>query len=104
MGERLKGAHVLVVEDEPIFSWEVTGLIEADGADVVGPASSIGEAIACLSRRQPDAAVLDWRLLDGVAHPLAVALEQRGIPFAFHTADEDTVRNLWPLRPILPTR
>jgi hypothetical protein len=51
---------VLVVGDEPGISWEVTGLLKADGADVVGPASSIGEALAYLSVVPLDAAVLDW--------------------------------------------
>jgi Response regulators consisting of a CheY-like receiver domain and a winged-helix DNA-binding domain len=60
-----------------------TGLSEA-GAEVLGPAYELEEAMALLNR-PIDAAVLDANLNGRSAIPVAEALARRGIPFVFAT-------------------
>jgi CheY-like chemotaxis protein len=94
----LAGVHVLVVEDEALLGWELTGLLEDEGAEVVGPVVTVAHALACLADAQGgiDAAVLDWRLTDGVAQPVADRLLDMAIPFLFFTGDDVALRKKWP--------
>lgn len=80
----LKGHRVLIVEDAVLLALELeTGLSEA-GAEVVGPAYELEEAMALLDR-PIDAAVLDANLNGRSVTPVAEVLAQRGIPFVFAT-------------------
>ena len=85
----LKGARVLIVEDAVLLALELeTGLAEA-GAQVIGPAYELEEALALLD--QPiDAAVLDANLNGRAVTPVAEALLKRGIPFVFATGYGET--------------
>jgi DNA-binding response OmpR family regulator len=85
----LKGARVLIVEDAVLLALELeTGLSEA-GAEVVGPAYELEEALALLD--QPiDAAVLDANLNGRSVTPVAELLAQRKIPFVFATGYGET--------------
>lgn len=90
MGEaNLRGARVLIVEDAVLLALELeTGLAEA-GAEVVGPAYELEEAMALLD--QPlDAAVLDANLNGHSVMPVAEILHARGVPFIFATGYGDT--------------
>jgi len=80
----LRGARVLIVEDAVLLAMELeTGLSDA-GAEVVGPAYELEEALALLN--QPlDAAVLDANLNGHSVTPVAEALAARGVPFVFAT-------------------
>lgn len=85
----LKGARVLIVEDAVLLALELeTGLSEA-GAEVVGPAYELEEAMALLDR-PIDAAVLDANLNGRSVTPVAEVLRQRGIPFVFATGYGET--------------
>jgi len=80
----LKGSRVLIVEDAVLLALELeTGLSEA-GAEVVGPAYELEEAMALLDR-PIDAAVLDANLNGRSVTPVAEVLSQRNIPFVFAT-------------------
>ncbi len=85
----LKGARVLIVEDAVLLALELeTGLSDA-GAEVVGPAYELEEALALLD--QPiDAAVLDANLNGRSVTPVAELLAQRKIPFVFATGYGET--------------
>ena len=85
----LKGARVLIVEDAVLLALELeTGLSEA-GAEVIGPAYELEEAMALLD--QPiDAAVLDANLNGHSVTPVAEVLHQRRIPFVFATGYGET--------------
>ncbi|MEO8114593.1 MAG: hypothetical protein ABI655_09435, partial [Phenylobacterium sp.] len=85
----LKGARVLIVEDAVLLALELeTGLSEA-GAEVIGPAYELEEAMALLDRHI-DAAVLDANLNGHSVSPVAEALAARNIPFLFATGYGDT--------------
>jgi len=85
----LNGARVLIVEDAVLLALELeTGLSEA-GAEVVGPAYELEEAMALLD--QPiDVAVLDANLNGRSVTPVAEVLHQRRIPFVFATGYGET--------------
>jgi PAS domain S-box-containing protein len=85
----LNGARVLIVEDAVLLALELeTGLSEA-GAEVVGPAYELEEAIALLDR-PIDAAVLDANLNGRSVTPVAEALTARRVPFVFATGYGET--------------
>lgn len=82
--DSLKGARVLIVEDAVLLALELeTGLSEA-GAEVIGPAYELEEAMALLDR-PIDAAVLDANLNGRSVTPVAEALAARHVPFVFAT-------------------
>ena len=83
-GASLKGARVLIVEDAVLLALELeTGLSEA-GAEIIGPAYELEEAMALLDR-PIDAAVLDANLNGRSVTPVAEALAARHVPFVFAT-------------------
>jgi two-component sensor histidine kinase len=85
----LKGYRVLIVEDAVLLALELeTGLSEA-GAEIVGPAYELEEAMALLNR-PIDAAVLDANLNGHSVIPVAQALAERGVPFVFATGYGET--------------
>jgi PAS domain S-box-containing protein len=85
----LKGSRVLIVEDAVLLALELeTGLAEA-GAEVVGPAYELEEAMALLER-PIDAAVLDANLNGRSVTPVAEALAKRKVPFVFATGYGET--------------
>lgn len=80
----LRGSRVLIVEDAVLLALELEiGLSEA-GAEVIGPAYELEEAMALLDR-PIDAAVLDANLNGRSVTPVAEVLAARGVPFVFAT-------------------
>jgi CheY-like chemotaxis protein len=88
---RLNGLRVLVLEDETIVLVMIEDLLGDLGCRIVGPAGTVAEALALAEAGGFDAALLDLNLGRGeTSYPVADALAQRGIPFAFvtgYTAD-----------------
>lgn len=85
----LKGSRVLIVEDAVLLALELeTGLSDA-GAEIVGPAYELEEAMALLDR-PIDAAVLDANLNGRSVMPVAEALARRNVPFVFATGYGET--------------
>jgi len=85
-GEKLLGRRVLIVEDEALVAMDLQFAFEDAGAEVVGPAMSLGDALA-LAEQAPeiDCALLDVDLAGCDVYPVAQILQSRGIPFIFHT-------------------
>jgi len=84
--QRLEGSRILVVEDEYFLADDLCQTLAASGAEVVGPAASVEEATALLAGDAAiDAAVLDVNLRGDMVFPVADALRERGVPFAFAT-------------------
>jgi DNA-binding NtrC family response regulator len=83
--EALRGCHVPVVEDEMLVGMELESLLERQGCAVIGPASTVGRALALLDREQVDAALLDLNLNGEPATPVAAALTTQGVPFVLVT-------------------
>lgn len=80
----LSGLRVLIVEDAALLAMELDSALSDAGAETVGPAYELGEALALVE--QPlDAAVLDANLNGHMVTPAAEQLQARGVPFLFAT-------------------
>jgi DNA-binding response OmpR family regulator len=87
MGEsNLLGCRVLVVEDEYLLADDLREALAEAGAEVLGPVGSVEDAIALIAGEPSiDAAVLDINLRGDMIFPVADALRERAVPFAFAT-------------------
>lgn len=110
-GGVFQGMKILVVEDDFIVAFDMQSMLEEEGAQVLGPASSVREAQALLAAETPQAAVLDVNLNGEFVFPLVEVLRAKGVPFLFATAYADDDR-LFPesikqvpklAKPVLPT-
>jgi DNA-binding response OmpR family regulator len=81
--------RVLVVEDTLLAAEALCELLELNGCTSVGPAPRCSKALSLLQREEPDAALLDINLAGEYSFPVAEALQERGIPFAFLTGYTD---------------
>lgn len=81
--------RVLVVEDEALAAMLVEEELADAGARVLGPASSVDEALQLIESAVLDgglsAAVLDFNLNGEVVMPVANRLAALGVPFLFAT-------------------
>jgi CheY-like chemotaxis protein len=85
MHNRLLGRRILVVEDEMLVAWLLQDMLTDLGCVVIGPAASVGAALALIEVQGLDAAVLDVNLGGQMSYPVADALLARGVPFVFST-------------------
>jgi len=77
-------AHpILVVEDEFLIALDIVAALENAGVAVVGPASTVGDALAVIEREPLRGALLDAHLGGESAGRIADRLAARGLPFAF---------------------
>jgi CheY-like chemotaxis protein len=81
----LRGATVLVVEDEFYLAMEIKEEIERVGGAVIGPYASAQDGLAGLAAAKPDYGLVDINLGEGPTYEVADALQSRGVPFAFLT-------------------
>jgi DNA-binding response OmpR family regulator len=79
---------VLVVEDEYLIAMALADELEAAGALVLGPSSSVESALIAVERDAPAAAVLDVELQGKLITPVADALAVRGIPYILTTGHD----------------
>jgi len=82
---RLQGKSVLLVEGEPIVAMLVEDMLAGLGAQVVGPAAQVGEAIELAQKARIDVAVLDVKLGGDSSAKVAEELRRRGIPYVLAT-------------------
>ncbi len=80
------GLSVLVVEDELTVALAFEEMLREIGHTVLERARTVGEALAALKRRRPDAVVLDVNLAGEPAYRVADFLTREGIPFVVATA------------------
>jgi CheY-like chemotaxis protein len=108
---RLAGKRILIVEDEALVALDLEFAFEDEGAEVLGPALSLRDALEVLgSGALIDGAVLDVSLGGTEVFPVAEMLCARGVPFLFHTghATAASLDALFPgvtvcTKPALPT-
>lgn len=83
---------VFVLEDEALIAMEIEAMLRAAGYRVVGPATSIAEAMQICEALTDGCALLDVNLDGAAVTPVARLLAERGIPFALVTGyDADSV-------------
>jgi DNA-binding response OmpR family regulator len=83
--EVLAGTRVLVVEDEMLLTLVIETALDQAGAEPIGPASTLAEAVSLAQAERLDAAVLDVNLNNEAVFPVADFLRERGVPFIFAT-------------------
>lgn len=82
----LRGARVLIVEDEFVLALLLEETLTRFGAQVVEVADTLAAARQAAARADIDAAVLDVYLHGQASFPAAEALALRGIPLVFTSA------------------
>lgn len=77
---------------------EIQSILEDAGAEVVGPANTLDEALEVARCGELTAAFLDMRLGRASITPVARLLRERGIPFLFYSGQplSDPTRAEWP--------
>jgi|HubBroStandDraft_6_1064221.scaffolds.fasta_scaffold99445_2 DNA-binding response OmpR family regulator len=81
----LSGQRVLVVEDEFLIVSYLEDALREVGAQIVGPATTLQEALLLANTKRLDCAVLDINLNGDMVFPVADELDKRGVPFVFLT-------------------
>ena len=84
----LNRCAVLVAEDQPFIALDLALAIEDAGGRVIGPASSVKEALALLEIHPVMAAILDVNLIDGDVTPVVAYLIERGVPLILQSGVE----------------
>jgi len=100
----LAGSRVLLVEDETLVAMLLEDMIAELGGNVVGSASRVSRALEIAEDRSIglDLAVLDVNLGGEEVFPVASALAERGVPFAFSTGYGNAgLPEAWRSRPTL---
>lgn len=64
-----------------LLALDLETLLEDGGAEVIGPAAGIEQALALIAEGPPDAVTLDMNLNGRSSLPIALELVARGIPF-----------------------
>lgn len=78
---KLAGIKILVVEDEMLVAIDYCERLAAAGAHILGPFTSVSQALECVAKSAIDVAVLDYALSDETSDPLQKALDRRDIPY-----------------------
>ena len=81
--DSMTGKRVLVAEDEYFIARTLVRDLRAAGADVVGPAATVTDALDLVRAGAIDGAVLDINLRGEMAFAVADALVECGVPFVF---------------------
>jgi DNA-binding LytR/AlgR family response regulator len=84
-GGDFAGLRILIVEDEFLLAMELEAILQRRGGMILGPVSSVGQALGVLDGERPDLALLDVNLKGERATPVAAALQARGVPFVLIT-------------------
>ncbi len=80
---RLAGCRILVVEDDWLISCDLDRLLTKHGAIVIGPVATVEEALDLMQQDEFQLAIINVKLGDQLAYPLADELRRRNISFAF---------------------
>ena len=86
----LAGRRILIVEDEYHVAEEMAEAVRNAGGEVAGPVPSVAAALALIEDGASlDGAVLDIKIGEETAFPVAKALKARGVPVIFVTGYDD---------------
>ena len=81
----LDGLRVLVVDDEILIATDLGESFREDGAEVLGPFTTLSSAVKAAEEEMVSVAVLDYRLGRETTEAVADILLARKIPFLFCT-------------------
>jgi len=96
----LKGARVLLLEDEALVNLGTTEILQSMGC-VVRSFMRLDEAVKAAHEELPDLAVLDVNIHGKMSYELAEWLDTRQIPIVFVTGyDSPGIVGKWRERPV----
>ena len=81
----LSGKRVLVVEDEMLVLMAIEDMLADLGCTSISVAGNLDKALALIKVERFDIATLDINLNGQRSYPVAEALSNAGVPFAFST-------------------
>ncbi len=81
----LAGARILLAEDNAIQAFDLTLFLQDAGAEVIGPAKTVGGALDLTKTANLTCAVLDVILGREFVFPVARVLRKNGTPIIFYT-------------------
>lgn len=81
----LQGRRVLVVEDEFVVALDLETMLQDEGCTVLGPATTVEQALVQIACNEFDLAILDANLNGRSVERVAEALRSKGVPFLFAT-------------------
>jgi CheY-like chemotaxis protein len=85
----LSNCRILVVEDEMLILRNIELTLGDLGCSTIFAVATVSQALALLSQHDFDIAIIDVNLAGEKSYPVADALSERGIPFAFSTGCSD---------------
>ncbi len=85
----LSGRRVLVIEDEMLVMMAIEDMLADLGCTSVTAAATIDQALSAIESRSFDLATLDINLDGRRSYPVADALGEHSVPFAFSTGYGD---------------
>lgn len=77
----LSGKTILVVEDDFLVGHDLKAFLEDAGAAIIGPVDDVARACGVAREQAIDGAVLDVRMWNETAAPVAVELTAHNTPF-----------------------
>jgi len=77
------GPRILLVEDHFLLALHMGEHLKLDGCRLVGPAYNLEQALDLVRGTPVDVALIDVNLGESTSYPVAEALIEKGIPFAF---------------------
>lgn len=88
-----KDIKVMVVEDQPILAMELEMMLTDYDCEVVGLAMDQASALMLAGRHEPDLALVDVNLLDGLTGPQVAheLVERHGVAVVFMTANPEQI-------------
>ncbi len=99
----LRGARILVAEDNMILAYDMVNLLQNTGAEVLGPARTLAQTLALAESASLSCAVLDVNLGQELVFPAAQLLKERGVGIVFQTGhgEPEMLKREWPEAQVL---
>jgi DNA-binding response OmpR family regulator len=92
--DALAGLRILVVEDEMLVAMLIEQMLQELRCDVIGPVSTVEDAIAAVRTQRLDGALLDMNLHGKSSSLAADELLDRAVPFLLVTGYVSSDRDL----------
>ena len=86
--------RILIAEDEAVIGLDLAERLVAAGHSVLGPFTRCAEVREWIAHNTPDAAILDFKLLNGSCDETVRLLRDRGVPMIAFASGGDIPEDL----------
>jgi DNA-binding response OmpR family regulator len=100
----LRGARILLVEDDALLLMELESILQDAGAETVACCRNVKDGLDAAGHDRLAAAILDVRIGQSTVAPVARRLANHGTPFLFYTGqvENDPALAEWSDHMVLP--